>query len=143
MALEIDHRPGQLWGDINVTPMIDILLVLLIIFMVIAPVLPRGLGAALPQRSTNPNPRGENPIVVQITSAGNGLPSYKINQENVNIDQMGSRLSSILSIRGNKAIFIKADDTLAFSTIAKVMDIGKGAGADRIGLLTSRDAFRN
>jgi len=139
MANENGPALGQLRGEINVTPMIDVLLVLLIIFMVIVPVLPHGLSAALPQRSVIPNPGPENPIVVQITSTQNGRPSCKINQDDVTIDQLPTRLTGILSARADKVIFIKADDNLSFSTIATVMDIGKSAGADHIGLLTSRD----
>ena len=139
MAIENGHTSGQLRGDINVTPMIDVLLVLLIIFMVIAPVLPHGLDAALPKRLASPNPKSETAIVVRIMSTRNGLLSYKINQEDVSIDELGSRLSSILSARAEKVLFIKGGDDLDFSSIATVMDIGKGAGADHIGLLTSKD----
>lgn len=138
MAIENDHTSGQLRGDINVTPMIDVLLVLLIIFMVIAPVLPHGLDAALPHRSTDPA-KPETAIVVRIMSARNGLLSYRINQEDVSVEELGNRLSSIMSVRADRVIFVKADDNLDFSDIAKVMDIGKGAGADHIGLMTSKD----
>jgi biopolymer transport protein TolR len=146
MTSQASQSIGRMLGEINVTPMIDILLVLLIIFMVIAPVTPRGLAADLPQRSANANPRQEAPIVVRITSDPSGQqPSYKINQEAVSLDELGSRLSAILSVRADKAMFIKADDSaddgLDFSTIARVMDIGKDAGADRIGLLTSKDSL--
>lgn len=139
MALENEHASGQLRSEINVTPLIDVLLVLLIIFMVIAPVVPRGLSASLPQRSVNSNPGSAAPIVVQIMNTRNGLVSYKINQENVSLDELGSRLGSILSVRADKAIFVKGDDNLDFSMIARVVDIGKSAGADHIGLLTSKD----
>lgn len=139
MAIENAHDSGRLQGDINVTPMIDVLLVLLIIFMVIAPVVPRGLDAALPQRSTMPSPRPETPIVVTIANAGNGVLSYKINRDNVSIEELGNRLSSILAIRADKVVFVKGDDNLNFSTIARVVDIGRQAGADCIGLLTSKD----
>jgi biopolymer transport protein ExbD len=141
MTSQASQAVGRMLGEINVTPMIDILLVLLIIFMVIAPVMPHGLAADLPQRSANANPRPEAPIVVRIMSARSGQPSYKINEEVVSPNELGSRLSSIFSVRANKAMFIKGDDGLAFSTIATVMDIGKGAGADRIGLLTSKDSL--
>ena len=145
MTSQSSQGAGRMLGEINVTPMIDILLVLLIIFMVIAPVAPHGVAADLPQRSVRANAMLEAPIVVRITSAGNGQASYKINQEAVNLDELGSRLSRIFSARADKAMFIKADsgsvDDLDFSTIARVMDIGRGAGADHIGLLTSKDSL--
>lgn len=136
MALDNVHASGELRGEINVTPMIDVLLVLLIIFMVIAPVFPRGLDAALPQPPKSPAQIAENPIVVQVLSAGSGASTYKINQDDVSLDELGSRLSAILAVRASKVIFVKGDDHLAFSTIAAVMDIGRRAGADHIGLLT-------
>jgi biopolymer transport protein TolR len=143
MTSQASQAIGRMLGEINVTPMIDILLVLLIIFMVIAPVTPRGLATDLPQRSANANPRQEALIVVWIMSAPSGRPSYKINQEAMSLDELGSRLSSIFSVRADKALFIKTDsageDDLDFSTVARVMDIARGAGADHIGLLTSKD----
>lgn len=137
MAFENSSALGELRGDINMTPMIDILLVLLIIFMVITPVVPHGLEAALPQRSSNPS--RAVPIVVQIISDSDGDLTYKINQDPVPIDELPGRLSSMFSSQASEVMFIKADANLDFSTVARIMDIAKGAGAAHIGLLTSRD----
>jgi biopolymer transport protein TolR len=137
------YPSGQLQGEINVTPLIDVLLVVLIIFMVIVPALPRGLNAALPQQSSNSARNLETPIVVQILSSRDGAVSYKINQSEVAINDLGDRLSALLSIRAEKVFGIRGDNDLDFSTVARVMDIGKGAGADHIGLMTRSDTGWN
>src|ERR1035438_5391935 len=107
MAFEGGHMSGQLRGDINMTPLIDVLLVLLIIFMVIAPAIPHCLNAALPQRSVNPTQNPDTPLVVQIMSDRDGLLHYKINQDNVSLNDLGSRLSAMFSVRANKAMCIR------------------------------------
>jgi biopolymer transport protein TolR len=137
MSIESGQATGQMKGEINVTPMIDVLLVLLIIFMVIAPALPHGMNAALPQRSAHASL--DTPIVVQIARAGDGQLSYKINQDTVSINDLGSRLGAVFALRANRVMCIQGDDNIDFSAVAQVLDIGRGAGADHIGLIAAKD----
>jgi|SRR3984957_1266407 biopolymer transport protein TolR len=133
---------GGAIADINVTPMIDVLLVLLIIFMVIVPVTPKGLDTLVPQPPKNktqdqPNDRT---IVVQILSNGAGAPSYKINESSFNKADIQPKLAEIFATRQEKVMFVQGDKDLDFSKVAEVIDFGHLAGVDNIGLITPRIA---
>ena len=141
MAFGNDPGAGGLNFELNVTPLIDVLLVLLIIFMIIVPVPQRGLATQVPQLPKNSSPNSDGAIVVQIHSARSGQLSYQINQEDVDISDLSNRLNAIFSARADRAMFIKADDTLDFSAVAQVVDLGKLAGADHIGLITPSDGL--
>lgn len=132
---------GGYSSDINVTPMIDILLVLLIIFMVIVPVTPKGLDALVPQPPKNPQqqqPQNDRTIVVQVLYHPGAAPTYKINETEVNKGDLLPKLTEIYANRAERVMFVKGDDDLDFRYVADVIDIGRAANVDHIGLMTPK-----
>ena len=121
-------------SDINITPYIDILLVLLIIFMVITPVRQMDLNVKVPQ-TAEPEQQAvidPNVIVVSIGEAA----QIAINQEQVSIANLGRELEKIYSTRSNKNMFVSASPRLPYGDIVRIIDIAKGAGVGEIGLIT-------
>jgi biopolymer transport protein TolR len=131
---------GGYSSDINVTPMIDILLVLLIIFMVIVPVTPKGLDALVPQPPKNKDVPHDNErtIVVQVLYRLNAPPLYKINETDVSKAELLPRLTDIYANRAERIMFVKGDDKIDFRYVAEVIDIGRSASVDHIGLMTPK-----
>ncbi len=136
MGMEVGSSGGAK-SDINITPYIDILLVLLIIFMVIQPTTQYDLEARVPNKPPEDVPDNvivkSDAIVVTIDPDG----SLRINQDPVLLGELGSRLFDIFSARANKNMFVQADDDLPFGDVIKVIDIAKGAGVGDVGLMTS------
>jgi biopolymer transport protein ExbD len=127
---------GGAMGEINVTPMIDILLVLL----VIVPTVPHGLDALVPQPPKEPQKQQPNDrtIVVQVVYRPGAAPIYKINETEVAKTDLLAKLTDIYSNRAERVMFVKGDDNIDFRYVADVIDIGRAANVDHIGLMTPK-----
>ena len=136
MAMAVGNRKGAK-GDINVTPLIDIVLVLLIIFMVMTPVMLKDLPAKVPQKQaeTVPQPPGEMPIVVELgPNDALALSGEPVAPEALG-QKVAERLAEVMDVR-QKVVFFKIDDDANYGRAVRLMDICKGAGARTLGIVT-------
>lgn len=124
----------------NVTPLIDVLLTLLVIFMIITPLTPKGESAVIPQ----PPPKQEKPqvntrtVVLQLIATSNGAPKVEINQQDVSWQNLDTRLINIYKARAQKVLFVKADKSVPWQDVALAIDDAHSAGVNHVGLLTSK-----
>jgi biopolymer transport protein ExbD len=127
---------SQTKSDINVTPLIDVLLVLLVLFMIITPILTKALENDIPKTSeeTLPPEFSEKQLVLSITNDGR----FQLNREEIGLSQLGGRLHGVLAARGSgeRVVFINAEDDVPYGTIVQAMDLCQGAGAENVAIIT-------
>ena len=130
MAYAGNHR--ELMSDINVTPFVDVMLVLLIIFMVTAPMMIEGLNVDLPEATAKPLDSEKEHLVISIDK--NQL--IYINDFKVAVDFLGEKLNKILQGRSDREVYLKADKNIPYGIVVQVMAEIKNAGIEQLGMIT-------
>ena len=128
------HRRAM--SEINVTPFVDVMLVLLVIFMVTAPMIQQGIEVNLPKTRSEGLSADEERLVVTVKAKG----EIFVQRAEVPIDKLESKLTAILETRQNKEVFLRADDKVAYGTVARALSALRRAGASRIGMVTEPGA---
>jgi biopolymer transport protein TolR len=133
MAMTVGKKGGPM-NEINITPLIDVLLVLIIIFMVIVPHTPHGLGALIPQPNKN---QKQNQAVLErtIVVSVNAQQQVSINETPVPIGQLQDRLVDIFKTRNDRVMFVAGDPSLPFAAVAQILDIAHGANIEKVGMI--------
>ncbi len=125
------HQDGMM-SDINVTPFVDVMLVLLIIFMVTAPMMVQGVDVALPEVTAAPIETQKEPLLVSI----NAQQEVFINDYKVSVDFLGEKLAKIMETRTDREVYLRADKEIPYGVVVLVMAEIKAAGVDRLGMVT-------
>jgi biopolymer transport protein TolR len=123
---------GDLMSDINVTPFVDVMLVLLIIFMVTAPMMMQGVDVSLPEATAEPLESEKEHLIITIDTKNQVF----INDFQVSVDGLGEKLKKILEGRSDREVFLKADKDISYGTVIHVMAEIKGAGVEKLGMVT-------
>ncbi|HZO57707.1 MAG TPA: biopolymer transporter ExbD [Bryobacteraceae bacterium] len=137
MSMAVGGGEGGIKADINMTPLIDVLLVLLIIFMVITPLTPKGLETLVPQPpppGTPPSKADDRTVVIIIEKD----KTLKINNEVTTEENLGPRLEEIFKTRAERVVFVKGDPDIEYQYVARAIDTAKGVGIDKVGLMTAK-----
>ena len=135
--MKTGDKSGHLMSDINVTPFVDVMLVLLIIFMVTAPMMMQGMDVALPEATAEPLDSEKEHLIITLNTQNEVF----INDFKVSVDGLGEKLSNILQGRAEREVFLKADRAITWGIVAQVMAEIKGAGVEKLGMVTEPEKF--
>jgi biopolymer transport protein TolR len=130
MAFE-EQSAGAI-SNINVTPLVDVMLVLLVIFMVTAPILQQGVDINLPKVKAAPLTGEEQQLVVAVNRAGH----VYLNDTLITVPELGPKLQAILKLRPDRQVFLRADQNVRYGEVMRVISTIKGAGVERLGMVT-------
>lgn len=140
MAFQFNEGDDQVIADINVTPLVDVMLVLLIIFMIAAPMLHQGIEVALPQASANPLPlRTEDPLVLSITQEG----LVYLRDQPVHETRLVEQLQGLIDSRGDDSVFLKGDRDVPYGKVIEVLNLLYEGGITRVGMVTEETKSSN
>jgi biopolymer transport protein TolR len=137
MALALRNEGAKISSDINVTPMVDVMLVLLIIFMVVTPMLQKGVSvdmAKVNNPEQMPDADKEDALLVSVTRDG----QVYFGTDQINVDNLTSKVKDRLANRADKRVYVKADMRARFGSVVQVVDGVRAAGVDDLGLLTDQ-----
>jgi len=136
MNVADSRGPRRQLSEINVTPFVDVMLVLLIIFMVTAPLMEQGIDVELPKTQSKGLRNDNQPLVVTVKREG----QIYVQNAQIPLDQLGAKLEAIFESRGDRLVYLRADERVAYGTVAKTLAILRGAGATSIGMVTEPEA---
>ena len=121
-------------AEINVTPLIDVMLVLLILFMLVAPVAPRAIDARIPDPAPSIAPTPTTALVLTVEAT-----AFRLNQTAVlTTSELDAQLRDVLLARSDRTVFVRADREVSYGRVVEAMDVARGAGADRIGIVLQK-----
>lgn len=138
MLVRQNGTHNRVLSEINITPFVDVMLVLLIIFMVTAPLLQQGLPVHLPEAAAPALKRAKTDVILTLQKGGGIFLGD--DKSTIPFDEVEGRLQAIYSAKEEKDLFIKADTDLSYGTVVKIMSLAKKAGVDRIGMITQPES---